>query len=65
MRIVYENLLSGSYNHLLAFTSTLERQTGETYLPQYMNAEAYQAALSQASTGGYGGGNGNGQGGQP
>ena len=58
IRFAYENLLSGSYNHLGAFTSTLQRQTGEVYVPQYMAAEAYQDALSQASAGGNGGGNG-------
>jgi hypothetical protein len=63
VRLAYENLLAGSYNHLSAFTSTLLRQTGETYVPQYMTQEAYEAALDQATTGG----NGNGYrgGGQP
>jgi len=46
---VYENLIRGSENHLRAFTSILERQTGETYQPQYMNEDAYQAILAQAS----------------
>jgi hypothetical protein len=58
IRFAYESLLSGSYNHLGAFTSTLQRQTGEVYVPQYMIAEAYQDALSLASAGGIGGGNG-------
>lgn len=67
IRCIYENLLFGSYNHLSTFTSTLERQTGEIYAPQYMSLEAYQSALDQAARGGYGGGNGsgNGQGGRP
>ncbi|KAF0106859.1 MAG: hypothetical protein FD146_2217 [Anaerolineaceae bacterium] len=64
IRLAYENLLSGSYNHLSAFTSALLRQTGETYVPQYMTAEAYQEALSLAVTGGNGGGGGSG-GGRP
>lgn len=38
---VYQNLLKGSYNHLRAFVSTLARQTGEVYTPQYMSTEAY------------------------
>ncbi|MEA3310094.1 MAG: DUF2202 domain-containing protein [Chloroflexota bacterium] len=38
---VYENLLSGSRNHLRAFTSTLSQQTGEIYLPQYLDQDAY------------------------
>jgi hypothetical protein len=43
---VYQNLLKGSENHLRAFTSTYERQTGETYVPQYMEADAYEAIVS-------------------
>lgn len=58
VRLAYENLLSGSYNHLAAFTSTLERQTGEIYEPQYLTLEAYEQAISLASIGGYGNGNG-------
>ncbi len=62
IRIAYENLLSGSHNHLSAFTSTLLQQTGETYVPQYMTQEAYEQALGLASAGG----NGNGyRGGRP
>ena len=37
---VYQNLLKGSYNHLRAFTSTLEKQTGEIYQLQLLEAEA-------------------------
>jgi hypothetical protein len=64
VRLAYENLLAGSYNHLSAFTSTLLRQTGETYVPQYMTLEAYESALEQATIGGNGNGNGY-RGGQP
>ena len=39
---VYENLTRGSENHLRAFVSNLERRTGETYVPQYLDAAAYQ-----------------------
>jgi rubrerythrin len=42
---VFTDLNNGSYNHLSAFTSTLNRQTGETYQPQYLSVEAYQAIL--------------------
>ncbi|NOZ70574.1 MAG: DUF2202 domain-containing protein [Chloroflexi bacterium] len=56
---VYEYLKSGSENHLRAFTSTLERQTGETYSPQYLEQSAYDAILAGSN-----GGHGNGQGGQ-
>jgi len=57
---VYENLLSGSENHLRAFVSTLERQTGEIYVPQYLSQEAFDAIINSSSTngGGYGGGSG-------
>ena len=60
---VFNNLLSGSYNHLRAFVSTLSNKTGETYQPQYLSLEAYQAILSAAS-GNRGGQGGNGGGGQ-
>ncbi len=60
----YNNLMSGSYSHLQAFTSTLLSQTGETYQPQYLSVEEYQAILAGAtSNGNQGGANGNGQGG--
>jgi hypothetical protein len=42
---VFNNLKSGSENHLVAFVSTLSRQAGETYQPQYLTPEAYQAIL--------------------
>ena len=47
IRQVYQNLLRGSENHLRAFTSTLERQTGEVYTPQYLDQEAYDEILSE------------------
>lgn len=47
---VYENLLKGSENHLRAFTSTLERQTGEIYQPQYMTQADYDAIVSSSNT---------------
>jgi len=60
---VFNNLLNGSYNHLRAFVSTLNTQAGETYQPQYLSAEAYQAIINaETETGGNGnrGGRGNG-----
>jgi hypothetical protein len=39
MLLVYQNLLKGSYNHLRAFTSTLEKQTGEIYQLQLLESE--------------------------
>ena len=47
---VYENLLRGSENHLRAFTSNFERQTGETYQPQYLTQSDYDAILSNATS---------------
>ncbi len=61
---VYENLLAGSRNHLRSFVTTLERQTGEIFQPQYLSQEAYDEIISgsfetgRGSGGGYGGGKG-------
>ncbi len=53
---VYENLLRGSRNHLRAFVSTLERQAGEIYAPQYLDDGAYDDIISgTVETGGRGG----------
>jgi len=43
---VYNHILNGSYNHLNAFVSTLSARFSETYQPQYLDAEAYQAIIS-------------------
>ena len=62
---VYENLKSGSENHLRAFASQYEMQTGEAYQPQFLSQEQYDAIInaSNGQGGGHGrGGNGNGQG---
>jgi hypothetical protein len=65
---VFNNLLKGSSNHLRAFTSSLQAQTGETYQPQYLSVEAYQEILGSASgsngRGGQRSAGGNGQGGR-
>jgi len=47
IRQVYENLMAGSHNHLRAFVSTLERKTGETYEPQILSEETFEAILAQ------------------
>jgi hypothetical protein len=47
---VFQNLLKGSENHLRAFVSNLENQTGEVYQPQYMPVEGYQTIIA-AQTG--------------
>jgi hypothetical protein len=59
---VFNNLLAGSSNHLRAFSSTFTTQTGETYQPQYLSAEAYQSILNSSTGNGRNGG-GKGQGG--
>jgi len=60
---VFNNLLKGSQNHLRSFVSTLSTQSGETYQPQYLEAQAYQDILG-AQSGRGAGGNGGGWGGQ-
>ncbi len=51
---MYENLLSGSSNHLRAFVGTLQQQIGETYQPQYLTAEEYEAILAGSNAAGMG-----------
>lgn len=46
---VYQNLLRGSINHLNSFVRNYERQTGETYQPQFLSQEEYQEILSLSS----------------
>jgi hypothetical protein len=43
---VYDNLMMGSSNHLRAFVSNPERQTGETYQPQYLDQTAYESIVN-------------------
>ncbi|MBN2115291.1 MAG: DUF2202 domain-containing protein [Anaerolineales bacterium] len=58
IKLVYSNLLRGSENHLRAFTSTLQRQTGETYAPQYLDAATYGSIVGTSNRrGGWRGGN--------
>lgn len=45
IRLVYENLLKGSRNHLRSFVKALLQQ-GVVYSPQYMNADDYQSIIS-------------------
>jgi hypothetical protein len=51
---IYENLTRGSQNHLRAFTSVLERQTGETYEPQYLSQEVYDSIINASTERGVG-----------
>jgi hypothetical protein len=61
---VFSSLERGSDNHLRAFISTLNTQTGETYQPQYLSVAAYQAIVNgSASSGARNGQIGNGMGG--
>ena len=55
IQLVYNNLLRGSENHLRAFTSTLQRQTGENYLPQYQGANS-SGTMRNGQRNGYRGG---------
>ncbi len=41
IKLVYENLMKGSMNHLRAFTRNLEKY-GVTYEPQYLSTEEYK-----------------------
>lgn len=61
---VYNNLMTGSYNHLKAFTGALTQQTGEVYQPQYISADAYQSIITGSMGNGNQGGNGHGANGQ-
>ncbi len=45
IRLVYENLLKGSRNHLRSFVQTLQ-QKGVVYVPQYLSPADYQAIIS-------------------
>ena len=62
---VYENLLTGSQNHLRAFASQLEAQTGEAYQPQYLTQDEFESiVLKSAGQRGQGGRGGNGSNGR-
>lgn len=56
IQTIYMSLIRGSKNHLRAFTRTLAQQTGEVYLPQYMDQTAYQAIVSAVNGNGRRGG---------
>lgn len=55
IQLVYERLLAGSSNHLRAFVSMLERQTGGSYTPQYMGQADYDAIIAAGGNGQQGG----------
>ena len=58
---VFQNLMRGSRNHLRAFVSELEGE-GETYVPQLMTAEQYEAIINSPVERGPGRGRRGGQG---
>jgi hypothetical protein len=47
IRLVYENLMKGSRNHLRAFVSTLARQ-GYDYTPRYLSQGEYETIISSS-----------------
>ncbi|MBN1921912.1 MAG: DUF2202 domain-containing protein [Anaerolineae bacterium] len=55
---VYANLTKGSRNHLRAFVRTLEQRGGESYVPQYMNQEDFDAIIASGVESGGVGNNG-------
>ena len=61
--MVYSNLLKGSNNHLRAFVSQYEGQSGEKFSPSYMSLEEYNDAVSSSAMSGRGSGQNQGQGG--
>ena len=54
IQLIYQNLLSGSSNHLRAFVNTLQRQTGQPYQPQVLSEAEYEAILAGANASGMG-----------
>ncbi len=46
---VFESLLRGSYSHLRAFVNNFNRQTAETYEPQYMTQNAFDEIAGQSN----------------
>ncbi len=45
IKIVYQNLMKGSRNHLRAFIRNIERN-GDTYTPQFITKEEYERIIS-------------------
>lgn len=59
---VFGNLLRGSENHLRAFSSLIERETGDAYKPLHLSQTAYDAIANGAQGRGNQGGRGQGHG---
>lgn len=51
---VFESLLKGSYSHLKAFANNYNRQTGETYQPQFMTQIVFDEIINQSNANGNG-----------
>ena len=51
---VFESLLKGSYSHLKAFANNYNRQTGETYQPQFMTQIIFDEIINQSNANGNG-----------
>ncbi|ASJ12539.1 DUF2202 domain-containing protein [Thermococcus thioreducens] len=54
IKLVYENLMTGSENHLRAFAGQLEAY-GVTYEPQVVSEDYYQSVIGTTPSHGYGG----------
>jgi len=54
IQLVYNNLMSGSSNHLRNFVNVLSRLTGEVYQPQILSATVYQSIVTGTNGKGYG-----------
>ncbi|ALL01427.1 hypothetical protein Pyrde_1381 [Pyrodictium delaneyi] len=52
IKLVYENLMHGSFNHLCAFTRTLKNMLGIDYKPVLLDEETYNSIISSCSMGG-------------
>ena len=46
---LYQNLENGSENHLRAYVSTLQRQTGDTYEPQILDQTTFDGIVSTST----------------
>lgn len=61
IRVVYENLLAGSENHLQSFSKVYSRQTGLVYEAQYMSSGELEQILDNEIAGSVRQGRSNGQ----
>lgn len=60
IKLVYDNLMRGSRNHLRSFVAQLKNQTSVPYAPQKLSLAEYIAIINgNTETGGNGKGNGN------